>query len=99
LPIGKEMGDWCAANITALQTRHCGPAGHHVPEDQPQAIADTIGAWARRQTLSEVELATAEWIDWYNHRRLHGEIGHVPPAEYEAHHYLTATKHQVTVTP
>ncbi|WP_307659156.1 IS3 family transposase [Streptomyces sp. V1I1] len=51
------------------------------------------------KTLSEVELATAEWIDWYNHRRLHGEIGHVPPAEYEAHHYLTATKHQVTVTP
>ena len=23
------------------------------------------------------------YIDWYNHRRLHGEIGHVPPAEYE----------------
>ncbi len=27
--------------------------------------------------------AVAEYIDWYNHRRLHGEIGHVPPAEYE----------------
>jgi putative transposase len=50
------------------------------------------------KTLPEVELATAEWIDWYNHRRLHGEIGHVPPAEYEAHHYLTVAKHQVTVT-
>ncbi|MFF7859174.1 integrase core domain-containing protein [Streptomyces sp. NPDC007904] len=36
------------------------------------------------RTLSEVKLATAEWVDWYNHRRLHGEIGHVPPAEYEA---------------
>ncbi|MGW0602241.1 hypothetical protein ACWD11_34745 [Streptomyces sp. NPDC002776] len=29
------------------------------------------------KTLSEVELATAEWIDWYCHRRLHGEIGHI----------------------
>ncbi|MEY9878465.1 transposase InsO family protein [Streptacidiphilus sp. MAP12-33] len=50
------------------------------------------------RTLSEVELATAEWVDWYNHRRLHGEIGHVPPAEYEAAYYLTATKPQVTFT-
>ncbi|MGW2588624.1 IS3 family transposase [Streptomyces virginiae] len=48
------------------------------------------------KTLSDVELATAEYIDWYNHRRLHGEIGHVPPVEYEAQHYLTTTKHQVT---
>ncbi|WP_084713089.1 integrase core domain-containing protein [Streptacidiphilus rugosus] len=50
------------------------------------------------RTLSEVELATAEWVDWYNHRRLHGEIGHVPPAEYEANYYLAATKPLVTVT-
>ncbi|WP_409467918.1 hypothetical protein [Streptomyces sp. HC307] len=42
------MAVWCAANITALQTRHGGPAGHHAPEDQPQAIADTIGAWGGR---------------------------------------------------
>jgi putative transposase len=49
------------------------------------------------RTLSDVELATAEWVDWYNHHRLHGEIGHTPPAEYEADHYLTDKKHQVTV--
>jgi putative transposase len=50
------------------------------------------------RTLADVELATAKWIDWYNFRRLHGEIGHVPPAEYETHHYLTATRLQVTPT-
>jgi putative transposase len=43
------------------------------------------GPW---RTLTDVELGTAEWIDWYNNRRLHGEIGHVPPAEYEAEFYL-----------
>ncbi|MER5685882.1 IS3 family transposase [Streptomyces sp. NPDC002205] len=48
------------------------------------------------KTLSDVELATAEYVDWYNHRRLHGEIGHVPPVEYEALHYLATTKQQVT---
>ncbi|WP_344016990.1 IS3 family transposase, partial [Kitasatospora atroaurantiaca] len=41
------------------------------------------------KTLAQVELATAEWTDWYCHRRLHGEIGHVPPAEYETAYYLT----------
>ncbi len=50
------------------------------------------------RTLSEVELATAEWVDWYNHRRLHGEIEHVPPGEYEANHYKKLTKPQVTTT-
>lgn len=50
------------------------------------------------KTLSQVELATAEWIDWYCHRRLHGEIGHIPPAEYETNHYLATTKPQATTT-
>lgn len=50
------------------------------------------------RTLSEVELATAEWVDWYNHRRLHGEIGHAPPAEYEAAYHQNIQEPQVTVT-
>ena len=50
------------------------------------------------KSLSQVELATAEWVDWYNHRRLHGEIGHVPPVEYETNHYMESTKPQVTTT-
>jgi putative transposase len=37
--------------------------------------------------LAEVELATAEWVDWYNARRLHSAIGHVPPDEYESMYY------------
>ncbi|MET9168093.1 IS3 family transposase [Streptomyces cellulosae] len=48
------------------------------------------------KTLSDVELATAEYVNWYNHRRLHGEIGHVPPVEYENKHYLATAKPQVT---
>jgi putative transposase len=36
--------------------------------------------------INDVEIAVAEYIDWFNQRRLHGELGHVPPAEYEALH-------------
>ena len=39
------------------------------------------GGWGG---VGEVEIAVAEYIEWFNHRRLHGEIGHVPPVEYEA---------------
>jgi hypothetical protein len=42
------------------------------------------GPW---RTRDQVEYATLEYIDWYNNRRLHGEIGHVPPAEHEAVYY------------
>ncbi|MBO1332660.1 transposase [Streptomyces sp. VRA16 Mangrove soil] len=44
------------------------------------------------RTLSQVEPATAEWVDRYNHSRLHGELGHILPVEYEAIHYLSTTK-------
>jgi putative transposase len=41
------------------------------------------GPW---RSLDDVELATLEWVDWYNHRRLHGALDYRPPAEYEATH-------------
>jgi putative transposase len=34
-------------------------------------------------------MATVEYIDWYNNRRLHGELQHVPPAEHETLHATT----------
>jgi putative transposase len=42
------------------------------------------GPW---RSLAEVELATAEYVDWYNNKRLHTAIGGIPPAEYEAAYY------------
>jgi len=54
------------------------------------------GPW---RTLADVELGTAEWIDWYNNRRLHGEIGHVPPVEYETEFYLSQPNLQLEPQP
>nr|WP_286189438.1 IS3 family transposase [Sanguibacter hominis] len=42
------------------------------------------GPW---RTLDHVEIATLEWVDWFNNRRLHTELGHVTPAEREADFY------------
>jgi putative transposase len=50
------------------------------------------GPW---RGLDDVEFATLEYIDWFNHRRLHTQIGMTPPADLEARHYrqtTTATK-------
>jgi putative transposase len=45
------------------------------------------GPW---QGLDDVEFATLEYVDWFNHRRLHGELGMLPPAEFEARHHERA---------
>ncbi|WP_207916335.1 hypothetical protein [Micromonospora sp. KC723] len=41
----------CATNIAGLDIEHLGPAGHHAPEDQPEAIAAAARDWADRQAL------------------------------------------------
>lgn len=39
------------------------------------------GGWS---SAGDVEIAVAEYIDWFNHRRLQGEIGLIPRTEFEA---------------
>jgi transposase InsO family protein len=42
------------------------------------------GPWKNRES---VELATLNWVSWFNHQRLLGSIGYIPPAEAEAQYY------------
>jgi putative transposase len=42
------------------------------------------GPW---KTMEQVELATLEWVDWYNNARLHSACDKLSPAAYEANHY------------
>jgi len=39
------------------------------------------------KTRAAVELATLEWVSWFNHHRLLEPIGYIPPAEAEANYY------------
>jgi putative transposase len=42
------------------------------------------GPW---RTLDQLEYAIFEYLDWWNHRRLHSQIGMIPPAEAETTYY------------
>ena len=42
------------------------------------------GPW---KTVESLELATLEWVTWFNHQRLLEPIGYVPPAEAEERYY------------
>lgn len=42
------------------------------------------GPW---KTVEQVELATLEWVWWWNHERLHGELDMRTPIEVEAAYY------------
>jgi putative transposase len=42
------------------------------------------GPW---RGVDDLELATLNWVWWFNQIRLHGEIGHVPPIEFENDYY------------
>jgi len=66
-----------------------------VGDSYDNALAETINglykaevihrqSWKNREA---VELATLTWVDWFNHRRLLGPIGNIPPAEAEIRYY------------
>ncbi len=71
------------------------PSVGSVGDSYDNALAETViglfktevtnrRSWRSRE---EVEWETLDWVDWYNHRRLLGSIGNIPPAEAEAAFY------------
>ena len=46
------------------------------------------GPW---RTVDDLELAALSWVHWYNTERLHGYLGDVPPAEFEAAYAVQQT--------
>ena len=72
------------------------PSVGSVGDSYDNALAETInglyktelirqnGPW---RNIEEVEFATLEWVDWFNHRRLLEPIGNIPPVEFEAMYF------------
>lgn len=53
------------------------------------------GPW---KSMEQVELATLEWVDWYNNSRLHGACDKLSPAAYEANYYQSLGAAQTTTS-
>ena len=53
--------------------------------------AELIHRRAPWKTVESLELATLEWVTWFNHQRLLEPIGYIPPAEAEDRYYLQLT--------
>ena len=67
-----------------------------VGDSYDNALAETINGLYKTEVIrrrgpwrhiDDVEYATLEWVDWFNHRRLLEPIGNVPPAEFEQAYY------------
>ena len=79
-----------------LQEAGIEPSVGSVGDSYDNALAESViglyktelihhqGPW---KTRDQVEYATLEYVDWFNHRRLLEPIGHIPPAEKEANYH------------
>ena len=69
------------------------------------ALAETINGLYKAEvihrrswpTRESVELATLQWVAWFNDHRLLGPIGYIPPAETEANYYRHLASQTSTV--
>ena len=82
----------CARSRAWLGEPRRGRAAHALLESiidlfKTECIATTVFPDGPYKTPADVEYATAGWVDWYNHRRLHGSLGMLSPVEYEQPHY------------
>jgi putative transposase len=74
------------------------PSVGSVGDSYDNALAETINGLYKAEVIHRrgpwrsfeaVEFATLEWVDWFNHRRLMGPIGNIPPAEAEQRYYAS----------
>ena len=58
-----------------------------------KALAETINGLYKAELIhrrapckskESLELATLEWVSWFNHHRLLAPIGYIPPAQADA---------------
>ena len=69
-----------------------------VGDSYDNALAETINGLYKNEltkprmpwtTVDEVEMATLEWVWWFNNSRLHSELNYQTPVEYEANYYTS----------
>ena len=85
-----------------LAEAHIEPSAGSKGDSYDNALAETINGLYKAEvihrrptwkTIESVEIATLEWVAWFNHQRLLEPIGYIPPAEAERNYY-EAVKHE-----
>jgi transposase InsO family protein len=80
------------------------PSVGSVGDSYDNALAETINGLFKAEvihrrtawrSIQAVELATLEWVDWFNNRRLLQPIGNIPPAEAEAAFYANLEENRI----
>ncbi len=73
------------------------PSTGTVGDSYDNALAEAINALYKTElirqrgpwrTVEQVELATLEWVWWFNNQRLHSELDYRTPAKVEAAYYV-----------
>ena len=81
---------------SAWRKRASNPRWAASSDSYDNALAETVNGLYKAEVIHRrgpwrsfeaVELATLEWVDWFNNRRLLEPIGNIPPAEAEERHY------------
>jgi putative transposase len=71
------------------------------------ALAETINGLYKTElihkrgpckTSESVELATLQWVHWFNHNRLLEPIGKIPPVEAKANYYRQLAEQSIVAT-
>jgi putative transposase len=84
---------------------HAQPSIGSIGDSFDNAMAESVNGLyktelIRRQgpwrNVDHVELSTLAYVEWFNNRRLHSELGDVPPAEFE-HDYYARSRTEATV--
>ncbi|PID97398.1 MAG: hypothetical protein CSA84_00090 [Actinomycetales bacterium] len=57
-----------------------------------ECIGTTVFHASPYRTISDLEYATAGWVDWYNTGRLHSTLEMMTPVEFEQAHYATLNR-------
>jgi putative transposase len=87
---------------------HALPSIGSIGDSYDNAMAESVNGLYKTELIrrqgpwrnaDHVELATLTYVEWFNQRRLHSELGDIPPAEFEADHYARSRTAATAPTP
>jgi putative transposase len=89
-----------------LEEAGVAPSVGTVGDSYDNALAETINGMYKTEctiprgpwrNVGDLELATAEWVEFYDKKRLHGSLNRMTPAEFEAEYWATHDRDHASI--